>query len=403
MNIRKTIISVVTLAVLLGGAFGGYQVLVGMKEPPQKKKPLESKKYVRTQKVNYGDVQTEIIAFGRVASDQPLDVISEVSGRILKGDIRLKAGQNFQKGAVLFRVDDTEARLNLQSSKSNFLKSIASILADFKIDFPDRYPTWNDYFTQIEVEKPLPELPKVSSAKEKTYLATRDIFTQYYSIKSTEERLSKYRIVAPYSGSVAEVMLEEGSFTNVGGKVARIIRTDLLELKVPVEASDVQWITRSAAVEIVTENGMQSWKGNVSRIADVVNPNTQSIDVFISVYPNQYPIFDGLYMKAAIPGSIVKGAMEVPRNAVFNNNEVFTLEQDSILRVKQIKVHKINQETIVFSGLPEGAELVFEPLVNAYDGMKAQKLESTERFRNLQATDQRSKQLEEPEKKETTL
>ncbi len=306
----------------------------------------------------------------------------------------LKPGQNFSKGDLLFSVDDTEARLNLQSSKSNFLKSIASILADFKLDFPDRYPAWSTYFSNLEVQKPLPELPATASAKEKTYLATKDIFTQYYSIKSTEERLSKYKVYAPYTGAFAEVLLEEGSFINLGGKVGRILRTDLLELKVPVEAGDVQWIRGSAPVDIVTENGLQTWKGTVSRIADVVNPNTQSIDVYIMVYPNEYPIFDGLYLKAAIPGSIVKGAMIMPRNAVFNGNQVFTLEQDSILRIKEVKIHKINQETVVFSGLDENSELVFEPLVNAYDGMKANRLQSSDRFRNLQTNEQGNKKLD---------
>ena len=43
--------------------------------------------------------------------------------------------------------------------------------------------------------------------------------------------------------------------------------------------------------------------------------------------------------------------------------------------MNKVNIHKINQETVVFSGLTEGADLVIEPLVNAFNGMTVRKLE----------------------------
>ena len=102
----------------------------------------------------------ELVAFGRVNSSLPLDLITEVSGKILQGSVPLKEGQRFRKGTLLFKVDNTEANLRLQASKSNFLKDIASILPDLKIDYPDSFELWQSYFNSIDVEQELPELPK---------------------------------------------------------------------------------------------------------------------------------------------------------------------------------------------------------------------------------------------------
>ena len=58
--------------------------------------------------------------------------------------------------------------------------------------------------------------------------------------------------------------------------------------------------------------------------------------------------------------------MEMPRNAVFNNNEVFAVVEGKLVK-RTIHIHKINETTLLFSGLDEGMELVVEPLVNVLE------------------------------------
>ena len=65
--------------------------------------------------------------------------------------------------------------------------------------------------------------------------------------------------------------------------------------------------------------------------------------------------------------------MEMPRNALVDNNMVFTV-LDTVLTVQEIEVHKINAQSIVFNGLEEGTDLVIEPLINASNNMTVYKL-----------------------------
>ncbi|MBX2841859.1 MAG: efflux RND transporter periplasmic adaptor subunit, partial [Flammeovirgaceae bacterium] len=279
----------------------------------------------------------------------------------------------FAQGALLFRIDDTEAKLTLQSQKSEFLKDLASVLPDFKVDFPKNYDKWLKYFESVNLDESLPELPAFETNKEKTYLATKNIFTKYYAIKSAEFNLSKYNVHAPFSGTVSEVNLYVGAFANSGAKVCKILKTSNLELKVPVETSDINWLTIGNEVDIKTEDNAQHWKGQIARIGDFVNPTTQSIDVFIHVLSNEHKIYEGMYLEATMPGAIIKDAMEIPRNAVFAGSKVYTMK-DSLLESKNIKILKINSESVVFQGLNEGEELVIEPLVGASENLKVAKL-----------------------------
>ena len=69
--------------------------------------------------------------------------------------------------------------------------------------------------------------------------------------------------------------------------------------------------------------------------------------------------------------------MEIPRNAIFNGTQVFVVA-DTLLKVRDIQIHKINPQSVVFYGLGEGEDLVVEPLINAHNNMRVWKLSEKE-------------------------
>lgn len=368
MTKRQYIIVGIGLLVLIL-MFGAGGFFAGMKEKPPKIFTKTPPKVVETLPVTYSKIDTRITTFGRVESSQPIDLIAEVSGIILQGKVALKEGQNFRKGSLLFRIEDSEAQYDLKSQKSNFLRDLATILPDLKIDFPDSYPQWNSYFERIDLDKSLPEMPDYKTDKEKTFLATKNIFSTYFSIKRSETNLRKHLVYAPFDGSFSNVLFEPGAYVNPGSKIGRIVRSGKLELNVPVEASDIIWIKKGTIAEVSTEDGLMSWKGRVQRIGEVVNQTTQSIEVTIEILANDHKVYDGLYLKAVIPGETIQNAMEIDRSAVYNGAQVFIVEDDSVLKVKSINTKRLNSKTVVFSGLEEGEELVIEQLINAHNNM----------------------------------
>ncbi|MGB3780311.1 MAG: efflux transporter periplasmic adaptor subunit, partial [Tunicatimonas sp.] len=171
MNKQKLIVLGVFVLILLGGYLLMRQ-FASMKTLPPERPKVVSSNFVKVDQVAYRELDTEVVAYGRITSAQPLTLIAEVGGRLFRGSVLLKPGINFRKGQLLYRINDAEVRLNLQSRKSEFLNLIASALPDFKIDFTDDYAAWQTYFERLEIDKSLPELPEASSSKVKTFLAT---------------------------------------------------------------------------------------------------------------------------------------------------------------------------------------------------------------------------------------
>lgn len=376
MEKRQFIIIIIAIGVLVASyAVSGW--LGSLKEEPVVRKPPAIKKFVETAPVIYTNLKTDVISYGRVENAQSLDLISEVSGRMTQGSVRLKEGQRFSKGDLLFYIDDEEASLNLKAQKSNFLRDLAGILPDFKVDFNSNYEVWKAYFNKLDTDKKFPSLPETKSEKEKTFLATKGIYSTYYTIKSAESRLQKHRYYAPFSGSLMEVAMQSGSYVNQGTRIGKILRTGVHELKVSVETKDIPWIQVGSPVQIYSEESQQGWDGEVTRISDYVNQNTQSVDVFVSIFSNGQKIYDGQFFKASVPARTIQNGMIMPRNAIYNGSEVFVLE-DSLLKVRDINIVRLSEEVAIFNGLSEGEELVVEPLLGAFNNMKAFKKENKE-------------------------
>ncbi len=368
MKPRQFIIVGVGLLILFAGLFG-KSFLASQKKSQPKKTPGESFTKVPVLPVKYKDQETQLSYFGRVAAYQSVALISEVAGKIQQGKVYLRPGQRISKGQLLFKIDDQEIRLSLKSQKSLFMKSVADILADLQVDFPESFDVWQKYFENIKVDEPLPGIPEVNNIKEKTFLSTRGIFSSYYSILAQEARLNKYRFYAPFSGSISDVLLEPGAVANPGSRIATLTRTSQLELVLPVRSQDLQWLTRGKEVDVESEDEKMQWKGKIARIGEKVNPSTQSVDVYVTVHVDpESPIYNGQYLRAVLPGNIVQKAMTIPRSAMFDKNKVYIVT-DGKLKQSEVIVHKVNPKTAIISGLSEGQKLVSEIPLNAIENL----------------------------------
>lgn len=368
---RKVVIGIsVVILLLMTGFLSSY--FINQKTLPPQRPVAEIKNYVKVIPVAYESMPVEMEAYGRVGSSQQLNMVAEVGGRLNQGAINLKEGENFSKGQVLAYINNEEQKLTLQSRKSNYLNLIASVLPDIKIDYPNSFQDWMNYYDNIDLNKELPELPGSMSTKEKAFLATRGILSEYYAIKSLESNLRKYTIYAPYNGSIQTVNTEVGSVVNPGTNIATILRTDRLELKVPMELKDIDYIKMGSQVEIVQEGAnAKKWKGKVIRKADFVDANTQSIAIYIEIESPKNDVYDGQYLKAVLAGKEVSEGMAIDRGILRNKNEVFVVQEGRLV-TKEINIEKITQNQVIFNGLKPGDMLVVEAPSNASNNMKVE-------------------------------
>lgn len=363
MSWRKITFIVVALIILLGGSAALSELFISMKPEPPRRPDTELKRSVKAETVKYSEIVSPLTLEGRVVSGSEVILVSEASGKIEPGNVQLREGTSFRKGQLIAEIYKDEVELALKARKAGFLTTMTSLLPDLKIDFPEHLDAYEMFFRAIDMEEDLPEMPVVKDEKLKVFLASRNVFSEYYGIKQDEKRLERHSLYAPFNGTFTQVNFEVGGYVNTGGQIARMIRTDHIEVEVPVPNEDSRWIEIGDKVKVISKNG-ESRPGTVVRKSDFIVQNTQSRSIFVGVKNSgDDKVLTGEYKLVEFPGQKIARAMEIPRSAVFNSNEVFTVVEGR-LKKRTINIIKVNETTLIFNGLTEGGKVVTEPLIN---------------------------------------
>ena len=168
MSWRKITFIVVALIILLGGSAALSMLFVSMKPEPPRRPEVEMKRLVKTETVKYHEITSSVSRQGRVTSGSEVTLVSEASGKIEKGAVSLRKGASFKIGQLIAEIYKDEVELALKARKSRFLTTITTLLPDMKVDFPDQYESFNQFFNAIDMDEELPELPVVENEKLKT-------------------------------------------------------------------------------------------------------------------------------------------------------------------------------------------------------------------------------------------
>jgi len=368
MNLRKTIIVFGGLLIMLGLAFLIMQALKGMKPEPPRKEGENIKRYVKAALVEYGDIIATVSRTGRVLATNEVMLVAEAAGKIEKGDIMLKEGAEFRKGQRLLTIYKDEAEMLLKAEKSRFLNTVASMLPDIKVDFPLYYDSISKFFLSIKLDRDLPPLPVglvSENEKLKIFLASRNVLAEYYSIKKDEMALKRYSLYAPFNGTFTQVNFEVGAYVNPGTQVARMISSDNIEVDVPVPNNESEWIAIGTRANVISGERNLQWEGRVVRKADFVEYSTQSRSIFVKVNisKSKEKLLAGDYLEVKFGGQLIKDVMEIPRSAIFNENEVFIVVEGRLVKTL-VNVVKRTDKTAIIKGLAPGTELVVEPLID---------------------------------------
>lgn len=354
------------LAILVGG-FAVARYFSKLKQAPPRQETTPSVPSVEIITAQNKTIPTRLDIQGQLIAYDKIDIFSEVAGTLVKTDRPFKVGTYFPKGALLAEIDDQEARLSLLSQKANLLNAITQLMPDLKIDYPKSFEQWRTYLDSFDVEKELQPLPEPLNEQEKFFIASRNLYSQYYTIKSTEERLSKYKIYAPFSGVLTDVAINPGALIRVGQKLGELMNTSHYELQATIPLSDLSYIKVGNDVSLTSRDIAGNWTGRIRRISDQIDPATQTVQVFVEVRGRD--LKEGMYLSGDVKASDIDHAVDLPRNLLVDQTRVFTV-QDSFLRLRTVEVVKLTRQSAIVRGLPDGTPLLKTSLPNAFDGMK---------------------------------
>ncbi|MGB1076215.1 MAG: efflux RND transporter periplasmic adaptor subunit [Flavobacteriales bacterium] len=347
--------------------------LIGMKtDPPVSSRPVMVRP-VRAMPIALGDNRPSTPIEGRVDAMYRMSLFAEVNGVLSIGGKEFREGMKFAKGETLLRLDDSEPRAALVAQRSAFLQLLSGIMADVQMDFPESAAKWMAYLKNFDVASPLAEWPELSDERERLFMANRGVLGAYHNIRSAEERLSKYSIVAPFDGVLVEAVVQPGALVRSGQPLGTLVGDGAFEIKSAVHARYLETIAKGDSVSFQEESGRQVATGRVVRMASNVDASTQSASIFCQVQPSgTMPLRDGRYLSGQVVSAAISNSCSIRVDLLSTDDELFVLQESAdswTLRSQSVEVLFRSQEVAIVLGLKEGTLILAEPVNGTYDGM----------------------------------
>lgn len=331
-------------------------------------KPKATKvvKTVFTEVVENSTVPIVVTANGNLTAKQRVELFAEVQGVFKQGSKLFKVGQSYAAGQTIINIDAEEYAASVQSAKSNLFNQLTSIMPDLRLDYPDIYSKWQTYLNNFDMSKSTPALPELVSEKEKFFISGRGILTSYYNVKNLEQRLSKYRIAAPFSGVLTEALVTEGTLVRAGQKLGTFINPEVYELEVAVSKTYTDLLKLGEAVELTNLGDNTTYEGKVSRINGSIDQASQTVKAFIEVKDEN--LREGMYLEANLDAKKEENAIEIDRSLLLEGNRIFVV-RDSVLDIIEVQPVYFSDKRVVLKNVPDGITIMSKPLIGAYTGM----------------------------------
>ncbi|MEM8895803.1 MAG: HlyD family efflux transporter periplasmic adaptor subunit [Bacteroidota bacterium] len=317
--------------------------------------------------VKSADKPVEWPISGRVVPKNTTDLFSEVQGKVLSERFMLNEGLTFDQGQVLLQLDATEFSLQLEAQRSAFLNILTGMMPDLKADYPNNYEQWLGYIQAYSSGQSLAALPETKSEGEKYFVTTNKVYSTYYNIKASEERLSKFAIRAPYSGIVTRATVDKGSLVSPGQMLATIINNRSFELEGAASLEVANKLKQGDQIIFRSNEARGEWVGTVDRINDIIDPKTQNIPIYFEITGAN--LRAGMYLEGAYTGESLERVFAIPSSVLTRDEKVLLLEENTITG-KEVELVEFMQDTILVRGLEDNAVIITNQFNVPVEGLK---------------------------------
>jgi HlyD family secretion protein len=207
---------------------------------------------VRVEKVQKRDLVASVTASGQVQPHTRVDVSADISGRIVR--LAVKEGQMVTRGQFLLEIDPSQYRANVERA----MAAVASARSQAAQAKPNLSQAQRNYDRLAALKKANPTLvsdeqveqlrTQVEVAQAQLEAANHAIDQATASLRDAQSSMSKTTIVAPMSGRITRLSVEEGetaiqgTFNKDAATMLTISDMSVLETKVRVDETDVSRI-----------------------------------------------------------------------------------------------------------------------------------------------------------------
>lgn len=369
------------LLVLVAG-FLMVQGLIAAKPEPEKTDEEVRTVSLYVDAVTSEDVKVAIRTQGEVRPKTEIELIPQVSGRIVAMSENFSDGAQFTPNSMLLKIDDSDYRVAVVEAEARVASAQTALereLATAEI----KKEEWRDGRKDQAPTDFALNLTQVTEARANLRSAQAALSKARLDLERTEIRV-------PFHGRVRERKVGIGQFVSAGTPMGRVFSTDTVEVRLPLTDTQLvelnlplgftaEDVESAPAVQFGTTLGNREfhWTGHIVRVDGAIDQDTRLIyataevlDPYGLAANSGMPMAVGMFVNAEIAGVEERSAFVMPRLALRSENKVYVINEENELEIREVDVLSTSEERVlVIGGVRAGDRVVTSPVPNAVEGM----------------------------------
>lgn len=337
-----------------------------IKRLDEKLKTLDTTKHVPliTSIVAKAEVFNHILELqGNVTTKNLLTITPEYNGILTH--VYVKEGQHVSKGQILAKIDD--GGLSQQLAQLKIQTGLA------KTTFERQQRLWEQ-----------------NIGSEIQFLQAKSTYeSQQEAVNQMHQQISKTTVKAPFSGTIDDIITEQGSVVAAGqSQLMRIVNLENMYIETEVPERYVSDVTKGKNVTVSIPVLGQTIETKIRQAGDFINPANRTFKIEVEIPNKDKTIKPNLTARLKINDYTSDKALLIPQSVVSENAEgeqyiyiVTNKDSKNIGTAKRIIIEtgKTQDDIIeVLKGLEEGAEIIKEGARSVRDGQSVEVLKIDE-------------------------
>ena len=387
MNIRRQLLIALTIAIA-----GGLSALAIINSPPQtdQQEGIVKPPAVQVVTVKPERLRMDVRSQGRVMAQTEIDLITGVSGNIIKVSPVFVSGGFFKQGDLLVAIDPAEYDLRVAQAQAGVMEAQYQLIRE-EAEAEQARDEWQ-HLGQGEANPLSLRIPQLREKKAR-------LAAEQEELKNAKLLRQRADIRAPFNGRVRNKAVGLGQYLSSGDVLGRIYSSDVAEVRLPLSTQELALIdfpdlpdrtqsTQRTAVKLTAnyQGQQQTWLGHIVRSEGVIDQDTGMV-MAVAHIPDPFglgakkPALSGtkssaailpvgLYVEASIEGRWLDDLIVVLANALFPNNSVAVIDEENRVRFRRVEVLKREREQIIIkAGLQAGERILASGLLHPVEGM----------------------------------
>jgi len=340
-------------------------------------------------------LRPKVLSQGTVAPKREIDLISQVSGKVIAVADDYGNGSFFRSGDQLIQIESDEYQFAVVRAKAQLAKALEQVALE-KGRSRQAKREWRDLGDRTANALFLRE-PQLAAAEATLESARADL-------DKANLDLSRTQIVTPFQGRIRQTFVDLGQFVGPGTRIAKIYSTDVVEVRLPLSDRQVSLIDlpvnfEDAATANYPNVTLRStvgdrhyeWNGKIVRtessidiqsrmtyaVAEIQNPFKED--------PNsdRPPLSIGMFVEAEIEGRSIANAVPLPKQIIYRGDEILVLNANNEIAMQKLTIVQSDGDSVVAVDIPSGTRVVGTRIGLPVPGMKVTTSENLATTTNL--------------------